>query len=324
MNYKGTISPKYTKYPNLSTFDKIELPISYDLSSEDDILGTKLNEENINDKMNSEYTINKIEDKNEKNNINYNQNKITNFNFSLINPKINANLVLESIPKKKDKKINKILKKRGRKRKRSDISEYENKEDKKSHDRYSDDNMRKKCKNIILKYALEFINKKIKERYKGGIGCGKLKKQLKILNQQEKVNSTVNIEKTFLNKTLKEIFSENISARFNNYPLTYNKTLIESLINEKDEENKQFFQKLFNVTFLDCLNYFFDEQNHKEELDGFTKIIDIKETLKEKYGKNYVDLLIYYLENFQDIINNKKGRKTKKKDCSNAQKEYKV
>ena len=57
---------------------------------------------------------------------------------------------------------------------------------------------------------------------------------------------------------------------------------------------------------------------------GFTKIIDIKETLKEKYGKNYVDLLIYYLENFQDIINNKKGRKTKKKDGRNAQKEYKV
>ena len=82
---------------------------------------------------------------------------------------------------------NKKSKKRGRKRKRSGLNENrENNKDANCHDRYSDDNMRKKCKNIITKFALEFLNKKIKEKYNDDLGKGKFKKQLKILNQEEK------------------------------------------------------------------------------------------------------------------------------------------
>ena len=29
------------------------------------------------------------------------------------------------------------------------------------HDKYADDNIRKKCKNLVMKYLFEFINKKI-------------------------------------------------------------------------------------------------------------------------------------------------------------------
>ena len=111
---------------------------------------------------------------------------------------------------------------------------------------------------------------------------------------------------------MKDIFSGNISSRFNNFPLTYNKTVIDSLINKNDEEKKLYFNKLFKLTFLDCLNFFIDDKNQKEELNGFIKLEDIKLKLIDKYGKNYVELLIYYLENFQNIVNNKKGRKMKK------------
>ena len=173
--------------------------------------------------------------------------------------------------------------------------------------------MRKKCKNIILKFALEFLNQKVKEKYKGDIGKGKFKKQLKILNQEEKVNSTVNIEKSFLIKSLKDdIFSENISSRFSNFPSNHNKVLIESLIKEKDEGKKQYFIKLFNLTFLDCLKYFRGEETHIEELEGFETFSSIKEMLIEKYGEDYVDLLSFYLNNFKDIIDNKKPRNKKK------------
>jgi hypothetical protein len=167
----------------------------------------------------------------------------------------------------------------------------------------------KKCKNIILKYALIFINEKIGEKYLDDIGYGKFKKELKIINQKNKVKSTVNVDRTFLDKNLKDIFSENISARFNNFPETYNKTLIESLINEEDKEKKIYFTELFNTTFFDCLQYFIDDQVNNDKLEGFTKFSAIKESLLKKHGKEYIDVLEFFLKNYKDILNNKRSRK---------------
>ena len=321
MSYKEIIKSKLNKFPNLSYIDKVDLPFNYDLSSEDDLIGTKINEENLNDKLISDYkTIKEDEDRTEKNNNNdtiSNEYKISNFYFDLISKKNSENLKLNHNNTKDKNNLNgnKESKKRGRKRKRSDINESDKKEKNKNsntHDRYSDDNMRKKCKNIILKFALEFLNKKIKEQYDGNIGKGKFRKELKILNQDEKVNSTVNIEKSFLTKTLKDIFSENISARLSNFPKNHNKILIESLIEEKDEEKKQYFIKLFNITFLDCLKYFRGEETGIGELEGFKTISSIKETLIEEQGEEYFDLFMYYMKNFKDIIESKKARKKKK------------
>ena len=321
MIYKEIIKSKFNKFPNLSYIDKVDSPFNYDLSSEDDLIGTKINEENLNDKLISDYkTIKEDEDRTEKNNNNdtiSNEYKISNFYFDLISKKNSENLKLNHNNTKDKNNLNgnKESKKRGRKRKRSDINELDKKEknkDSNTHDRYSDDNMRKKCKNIILKFALEFLNKKIKEQYDGNIGKGKFRKELKILNQDEKVNSTVNIEKSFLTKTLKDIFSENISARLSNFPKNHNKILIESLIEEKDEEKKQYFIKLFNITFLDCLKYFRGEETGIGELEGFKTISSFKETLIEEQGEEYFDLFMYYMKNFKDIIESKKARKKKK------------
>ena len=50
---------------------------------------------------------------------------------------------------------NKEEKKRGRKRKRENNNDdNETSEDKKAHNKFSDDNLRKKCKNTILKYNI--------------------------------------------------------------------------------------------------------------------------------------------------------------------------
>ena len=313
------IKSKFCKYQGLTYIEKAESTNVFELSSEDYLFGTKNNEDNLNDKLNFESNLNKSEEKIEKNFINETKNneyKIMNNNFSIISKKNLINSNSENTDKEKNNlSENKNSKKRGRKRKRSGLNENENQENNKDancHDRYSDDNMRKKCKNIITKFALEFLNKKIKEKYNDEIGKGKFKKQLKILNQEEKVNTTVNLDKSFLLKNLKDIFSENISARFNNFPKNHNKLLIESLINEKDEEKKKFFIKLFNVTFLDCLKYFRGEETGIEELEGFETFSSIKDQLIEKNGNDYVDLLFFYLKNFKDIIDNKKPRNKKK------------
>ena len=148
----------------------------------------------------------------------YNDYEINNYYFFIMNKNLSENSIntmnINFQKIKINKKNNKDSKKRGRKRKREDIDDN----DTKIHNKFSDDNLRKKCKNIVLKSILEFINKKIKEQYNNKIGHGKFKKELKILDQEKKVKYIVTFDKSFIKKTLKEIFSGDISARFFNFP----------------------------------------------------------------------------------------------------------
>ena len=297
------INTKLNKTHSLYSLTQENLSNSFEIYSEGDLNASKIVEENLNDNLDTNLELSTKENRVIKINNVYNTYKIENYNFFIQGVQIFN---------KKDKN-NKEIKKRGRKRKRND-NESDNNKTLKTHTKFTDDNLTKKSKNIILKYALKFINEKIEEIYQGDIGEGKFKKELKIISQKNKVKSTVNIDKSFLDKNLKDIFSENISGRFNNFPKTYNKTLIESLLNEEDEEKKSYFIELFNITFSDCLDYFMDNKNNNKKLEGFVKFSSIKESLIQQEGKNYIDAFIYFLKNFKNIINNKKSRRRNKDD----------
>ena len=297
------INIKLNKTHSLYSLTQENLSNSFEIYSESDLNASKIVEENLNDNLDTNLELSTKENRVIKINNVYNTYKIENYNFFIQGVQIFN---------KKDKN-NKEIKKRGRKRKRND-NESDNNKTLKTHTKFTDDNLTKKSKNIILKYALKFINEKIEEIYQGDIGEGKFKKELKIISQKNKVKSTVNIDKSFLDKNLKDIFSENISGRFNNFPKTYNKTLIESLLNEEDEEKKSYFIELFNITFSDCLDYFIDNKNNNKKLEGFVKFSSIKESLIQQEGKNYIDAFIYFLKNFKNIINNKKSRRRNKDD----------
>ena len=301
------INNKLDKIQNFDTLIQ-NIPLnSFENSSEDDFNISKINGENMDENQDTDWKLSSKENQIIKYKNNFNNFKIERTSFFIEGIKISDNnKFINSDLNKTNGHNNKQLNKRGRKRKRNDTSDNPKK---KTHDKFFDDNLTKKCKNIILKYALKFINKKIEEIYKDDIGYGKFKKELKIINQKNKVKSTVNIDKTFLDRNLKDIFSENISSRFYNFPETYNKTLIESLINEEDEEKKIFFQELFNITFLECLQYFTDDSNNNTKLKGFIKFSDIKESLLKQHEKKYIDAFIFFLKNFKEIINNKKSRK---------------
>ena len=115
---------------------------------------------------------------------------------------------------------------------------------------------------------------------------------------------------------MKEIFSGDISARFYNFPRNYNKLMIESLIEDIDEERRKYFIKLFDITFIDCLKYFSEDKEALKigELTGLKKISAIKEELIKEHGNEYFETFINYLQNFEDIINNKRARKRRKKN----------
>ena len=81
-------------------------------------------------------------------------------------------------------------------------------------------------------------------------------------------------------------------------------------MNEEDEEKRKYFQKLFNLTFLQCLKHF-REENEVEEINGLKSYREIKKNLNE--GKEYILTLDYYIQNIEYIIYNKKERISKKK-----------
>ena len=251
MNFNDIINTKFNKNSIFFSNNKAFSQFNFEISSEDDINEKQSKDENYIINLDTELKTSIKEDRNIKSNIINNEFKINNFNFFIYNchQAEHSNNNNEAKNKNNEKFNIKLSAKRGRKKKRdiTNVNGDNMEKEKKAHNKYSDDNMRKKCKNIILKYAIIFINSKIKEIYKGDIGNGSLKKQLKILKQNNKIKSTVEIDKIFLEKLLKDILSEDISNRFNNLSSDHNKIMIESLINDKDEKKNKYFNSLFNL-----------------------------------------------------------------------------
>ena len=97
------------------------------------------------------------------------------------------------------------------------------------HTKFSDDNLRRKCKHLILDNVMNFINETLKNIYKNNIGQGMLVKKLFTMNQEQIKNAYVEFNQNFLNKPLKEIFSQDLCKKYTNYPPDHNKLLINKI-----------------------------------------------------------------------------------------------
>ena len=86
--------------------------------------------------------------------------------------------------------------------------------------------------------------------------------------------------------------------------------LFENLENDRDEFKSQYFKRLFNITFIDCVKHF-RRTHYFKELDGMKCFDEVKEQFNGE--KEYVEILSYYLENYEEIIKKKKARKSTKK-----------
>lgn len=179
------------------------------------------------------------------------------------------------------------------------------------HNKFADDIIIKKVKHLVLRNLLEFINQKLKEIYGENIGHSILKKQFLYFNKNIKSQTSVRYNQALLNTKLGDIFSEDVSKIYPEQRKNFNKNLVSKLINENEKEKKEYFKKLFDLKFSDCLDHF--SGNKKiGELDGMNCI---DEVLKEKdYEQEYREVLIYFIKNFNIIINNKKPRDSSKKE----------
>ena len=185
-----------------------------------------------------------------------------------------------------------------------------NKKQSSKHTKYSYDNLKRECKHLVIENVMKFINNKIYEVYEGYIDNGLLKKKLLKLNQAQKTNADVEFNKIFINKTLKDILSQNITKQITLYDQDHNKKVIDKIILEK----KDIFEKIFNLTFIQCLDHFI-ENKKIEELNGLTLYSELKEEIINKYendGESYYENLKLFLKQFQNKINRAKSRKKRK------------
>ena len=191
---------------------------------------------------------------------------------------------------------------------------YLNENSKEKHTKFSYDNLKRECKHLVIENILIFINNKIFEVYEGNIGKGLLIKKLYKLNQTQKLNADVEFNKIFITKTLREILSQNISKRFKLLEKEHNKNLIDKLI----EEKKDIFEKIFNITFIECVEHFIGDKKI-EELNGLTLFSELKEQIIKKNlkdGESYYENLRLFFKQFENKINRAKSRKKRKKYSS--------
>ena len=203
-------------------------------------------------------------------------------------------------------KSNLIIKKKkvGRKRK----LDYED------NHKITNDNMIRKCKHLVINNCIEFLNFQIKKIYHNNIGEGILIKKILDINQIQKSDNKLESTKLFLNKKLSEIFSVDISSKYTTFLPDHNKILISRLLNEEDIEKREKFQKIFNLTFADCIQLFLGNNNKYIEFEGFPVLDEIKDELNE--DNEYLEKIKNFLLNFEDIIKHKKPRKRNKKESS--------
>ena len=181
--------------------------------------------------------------------------------------------------------------------------------------KFRQDSLIMKCKSILINELLFFINEKIKEIYKNEIGHKLLFMQLKKIYRNIINNSNVDFNKNLLTKTLLEIFSEPICPRITNALPDHNKNLIKSLLNEKDDDKRYYFENLFNLYFLECIEHFTNKRTI-DELQGlktFNEIKNDKDELEKLHinleDKDYLDTIEYYFNHFEEIIDIKSQRK---------------
>ena len=183
------------------------------------------------------------------------------------------------------------------------------------HTKYAQDNMIRKFKPYFKDSLKDLINLNIKKyiRFPNNIFNGKNYKKLEILNiNQEQVKDiSVEMNKQFLEKKIKDFFSVKISGNYNNYPENFNELLIEEIYkNENGEKVTCILEKKIS----ECLRYFrMDEDVYYDPnyscLKGLEKsFIDFKEELLEKNNEKYANDMVSLIKNFEVIYSNKRSR----------------
>ena len=146
-----------------------------------------------------------------------------------------------------------------------------------------------------------------------------MKKKILDINKQQVAKTNIDYNQKFIKKTIGTILSDTISTRFTNYRPKHNEELIKRLKNDENKNIREYFEKLFNLTFLDCVDHFIGNEK-LEILEGMTLFEEMKDDHAQLEKRNidlndesYLENLKYYFENYESILKAKKSRNRKTK-----------
>ena len=283
--------------------DNINVSNNNDISEMNDIPHIQAN----NIESNGNNIINNTNAKNNNENSEVNDiDRVQTNNIALnrINEENNFNIIINSDNHDTDTNSNKYKNLIDKKRKRGNelINEL---------NEYNPDKILRKIRTMSLRTVIIFINEMIKIIYNNDIRKSILIKQFLEINKKELSHSSVDFDKKFLYKELKEILSENISEKYSNFPPDKNKRLVEELITS--EIGGPYFQKLFELTFLDCLEHIRGTKKFSE-LIGLMDIDAMLNYEEFKIDKDQIQTYEDYIYEYENIIKRKKSRNRNSKN----------
>jgi len=202
--------------------------------------------------------------------------------------------------KPNETKMKFICKKKGRKMKSLEgFDEIKiNSREKRVHNKFSNDNIRRRIKALFHDYIIKLLNHLVKKRFKS------------IRNKFVKLNSRITKDvgivynRNLLNKKIKDIIVH-ISKKYLNKD--NNIRLIRFIESQKNNE------EILNILNMEYKDLYSDYYLKSTKIDNQENSYEAhKEKILALYGKEYLDKYIKNVENFVEFFMNGKNRKNKK------------
>ena len=198
-------------------------------------------------------------------------------------------------PKKNKEKF--IIRKRGRKNKKI-INNFNPNLKIRVHNKFCDDNIRRKIKGLYNNYIIKSLNNLMKKL------PTKNKKKFVKINIRSTKDLSIEYNKILLGKKIKDIIV-NISSKYANK--NNNKDCIKFIESQKNNEE---IIKLMNYTYKDFYINYYLKSSKKDSSDNSYEAH--KEKILESYGKEYLEKFVQNTENFIEFYTKGKQRKPRK------------
>ena len=197
-------------------------------------------------------------------------------------------------------KVQFIAIKKGRKFKSFD-GELKNINDynvKRVHNKFSNDNVRRRIKALFNDYIIKLLNCLVKKRFK--------RIRMKFVKVNSRITKNISIEynRNLLDKKIKDIIID-ISKKYQNKD--NNLKLIKFI---ETQQNTEEIQNIFNMTYKDLYTDYYLKSTKNDNQENSYEAH--KEKLLTIYGKEYLDKYIQNTEKFIEFFMNGKIRKNKK------------
>ena len=169
---------------------------------------------------------------------------------------------------------------------------------KRVHNKFSNDNVRKKIKALFNNYIIKLLNCLVKKRFK--------RIRMKFVKINSRITKDISIEynRNLLDQKIKDIIID-ISKKYQNKD--NNLKLIKFI---ETQQNTEEIQNIFNMTYKDLYTDYYLKSTKNDNQDNSYEAH--KEKLLAINGKEYLDKYIQNSENFVEFFMNGKIRKNKK------------